>query len=216
MRLILVDDSAIVREGLTRVLTNAGHDVVESLGRPELVPAAVQAKVPDAVVLDIRMPPTYRDEGLCVATALRRSWPDLGILVLSSCIVADYLQRLLRGGEPRTGYLLKDRVLEPRLLSGALEKIVAGGTVVDPELIARLAKKQRRGTPLSLLTGREREVLHLLAEGMSDRGIADRLVVSTNTVGTHIQHVFRKLGLPEGGADNRRVLAVLKYISSTS
>ncbi len=216
MRLVLIDDSAIVREGLTRVLTNAGHDIVESLGRAELVPAAVRAQMPDAVVLDIRMPPTYRDEGLCVATALRRSWPDLGILVLSSYVVADYLQRLLLGSEPCTGYLLKDRVLEPFQISVALERIVAGGTVVDPELIARLAKKQRRGTPLSLLTGREREVLHLLAAGMSDRGIADRLVVSTNTVGTHVQHVFRKLGLPEGSADNRRVLAVLTYLSSTS
>jgi len=212
MDLILADDSIIIREGLSRLLTDAGHHISTTVTRPEPLPAAVAHHHPDAVVLDIRMPPTHTDEGLRAAAALRARYPELGILLLSQYIVPEYATRLLGGGEAYTGYLLKDRVLEPEQLTAALARIVAGGTIVDPDLVTQLLRARPDDTPLASLTERETDVLRLMAEGMSDKGIATTLFVTTNTVGTHIRHIFSKLGLADGVADNRRVLAVLEYL----
>ena len=215
MDLILADDSVIIREGLIRLLTDAGHRIAATVNRPEPLPAAVAEHHPDAVVLDIRMPPTHTDEGLRAAATLRARYPHLGILVLSQYIVPEYATRLLSGGERYTGYLLKDRVMEPAQLTAALTRIAAGGTVVDADLIAVLIRARKDDTPLASLTEREAEVLRLMAEGLSDKGIAAALYVSTNTVGTHIRHIFSKLGLADGVTDNRRVLAVLEYLQRT-
>lgn len=212
MRLILAEDAVIVRAGLERLLTADGHEVVATFTRADPVPAAVHAHAPDAAVIDIRMPPTHTDEGLRLAAQLRAAHPGLGILVLSQYVVPEYATRLLEDGEGYTGYLLKDRVLEPHELSRALERVIAGGTVVDPELVQSMFEAKRRDAPVMRLSERERDVLRLMAEGLTDLGIAERLVVSTHTVGSHVQHIFRKLGLPDSAAANKRVLAVLTYL----
>jgi DNA-binding NarL/FixJ family response regulator len=209
MRVIVVDDSVIVREGLRRLLGSEGHEVTEVISRPEQVAAAVARGRPDAVILDIRMPPTYTDEGVQVATSLRETAPELGILVLSQYAVPEYATRLLEGGAAGTGYLIKDRVLEPLQLSQALQRLKDGGTVVDPDVVGELLTAKRSNNPLDALSERELEVLRLMAEGLSDKGIAERLFISLNTVGTHVRHIFRKLNLPSSAVDNRRVLAVL-------
>ncbi len=158
------------------------------------------------------MPPTHTDEGLRAAAQLRTGHPRLAILVLSQYVVPEYATRLLEDGERYTGYLLKDRILERHELSHALGRIAAGGTVVDSELVKVMFDARRRDEPLMRLSDRERDVLHLMAQGLSDKGIAERLFISTNTVGTHVQRIFRKLGLPDGADGNKRVLAVLSYL----
>lgn len=209
MRVIVVDDSVIVREGLRRLLEAEGHQVVDLVPRPEQVAAAVATGRPDAVILDIRMPPTFTDEGVRLATELRTTVPHLAILVLSQYAVPEYATRLLESGATGTGYLIKDRVLEPLQLSQALRRLREGGTVVDPDVVGELLTAKRSNDPLDALSEREHEVLGLMAEGLSDRGIAERLFVSLNTVGTHVRHIFQKLDLPRSAIDNRRVLAVL-------
>jgi len=209
MRVIVVDDSVIVREGLRRLLESEGHEVVDLVARPEQVAAAVATGKPDAVILDIRMPPTFTDEGVRLATTLRATMPRLGILVLSQYAVPEYATRLLESGATGTGYLIKDRVLEPLQLSQALQRLREGGTVVDPDVVGELLTAKRRNDPLDALSEREHEVLRLMAEGLTDRGIAERLFVALNTVGTHVRHIFQKLDLPKSAVDNRRVLAVL-------
>ncbi len=209
MRVIIVDDSVIVREGLRRLLEAEGHEVVDAIARPEQAASAVAAGRPDVVVLDIRMPPTFTDEGLRVAAELRAAMPGLGILVLSQYAIPEYATRLLENGARGTGYLLKDRILEPLQLSQALQRLAEGGTVIDPDVVGELLASRQADDPLGQLSGREREVLQLMAEGLSDKGIAERLFLSLNTIGTHIQRIFRKLDLPDGAAENRRVLAVL-------
>ena len=216
MRIVIADDSVIVREGVTRLLTRGGHDVLESVGDADRLLAATATGHPDAVLVDIKMPPTFTDEGLRAADIIRARFPGVGILVLSQYVVADYAMTLLAGGETGVGYLLKDRVLDPSQLSDALTRVCAGGTVIDPELVADLLRTSRALGPTSALTDRERDVLVLMAEGLSDKGIAEHLFVSLNTVGTHVQHIFRKLDLPDGSADNRRVHAVLLHLRSHS
>ncbi|WP_261566213.1 response regulator [Frankia gtarii] len=212
MRVIVVDDSVIIREGLRRLLDLDGHVVASLLAHPDDLAGAVTAEAPDAVILDIRMPPTYTDEGLVTAISLRRTRPDLAILLLSQYAVPEYATRLLEGGARGTGYLLKERILYPQQLSQALHRLADGGTVIDPDVVGELLAATQRADPLDRLTGRERDVLQLMAEGLSDRGIAERLYLSVNTVGTHIRGIFQKLGLPSGAVDNRRVLAVLAYL----
>jgi DNA-binding NarL/FixJ family response regulator len=216
MRVIVVDDSVIVREGLRRLLEAEGHEVAGTAARPEQVDDVVTAARPDVVVLDIRMPPTFTDEGIQVATALRKDTPAPGILVLSQYVIPEYATRLLEGGARGLGYLLKDRILQPLQLSQAVQRVGEGGTVVDPDVVGELLVVRHGGDPLDLLTGQERQVLRLMAEGLSNKGIAERLYVSANTVGTHIQHVFRKLDLPDTATDNRRVLAVLAFLQDRS
>jgi DNA-binding NarL/FixJ family response regulator len=215
MRIVIVDDSVIVREGLRQMLALGGHDVVAALATPDTLPATVSASEPDAVVLDIRMPPTHTDEGLRAATQLRDSFPELGILVLSQYVVPEYAMRLLESGAPFTGYLLKDRILEPQELSVALSRVMAGGTVVDPELVTSLLKTRHQKQPLTALTPRELEVLELMARGLTDKGIAQTLFLTPNTVSTHVGRIFTKLDLPGGATENRRVLAVLGYLNGT-
>ena len=212
MRVMIVDDSVIAREGLRRLLEAEGHQVLETLGRVEPAPLAVERARPDAVILDIRMPPTFTDEGVELAIALRSARPDLAILVLSQYAIPEYATRLLACGANGTGYLLKDRIFEPMQLSQALRRLGAGGTVVDPDVVGELIASRRNNEVLACLTSKEREVLELMAEGLSNKGIAQRMFISLDTVGTHVQHIFRKLRLPGSSAANRRVLAVLAFL----
>ena len=172
----------------------------------------METDAPDVAVVDIRMPPTHTDEGLVAAETIRRRRPSVGVLVLSQYIETEYALRLLKGSDERCGYLLKDRVLDGPQLADAVRRIGAGGVVVDPELVARLVGRSRSDSPLDELTAREHEVLALMAEGLTDRGIGERLFVTPKTVETHIRHIFAKLSLPETPADNKRVQAVLTYL----
>jgi len=214
VRVALADDAAVLREGLARVLTEAGVDVAAQVGSGDELLAAIDESHPDVAVVDIRMPPTWSDEGLSVAAVIRRRYPQVGVLLLSQYVEADYALKLLDGESDRTGYLLKERVLNVQDLLGALERIAAGETVVDPALVSQVLGRPREHSPLDDLTAREREVLSLMAEGLTDRGIAQRLYITQNTVETHIRHIIGKLGLPTTPADNRRVHAVLAYLRS--
>ena len=214
MRVALADDATVLREGLARVLVEAGIEVAAQVGTAEELLTAIDQLGPDVAVVDIRMPPTWSDEGLAVAEEIRRRFPQVGVLLLSQYVEAEYALRLLEGGSERIGYLLKERMLDIDDLVGALRRVAAGETVVDPALVSQLLDRSRADNPLDQLTRREREVLSLLAEGLTDRGIAERLFVTPNTVETHIRHIISKLGLPATSADNRRVRAVLAYLRS--
>jgi DNA-binding NarL/FixJ family response regulator len=215
MRVALADDAAVLRQGLARVLAEAGIEIAAQVGTPEELLAAVAELEPDVAIVDIRMPPTWSDEGLTVANAIRSRFPEVGVLLLSQYVEADYALKLLDTNPARTGYLLKDRVLDVSDLINALERIAVGGTVVDPALVSRLLDRPHQPSPLDNLTPREREVLSLMAQGLTDRGIAERLYVTPNTVETHIRHVIAKLHLPSSSSDNRRVQAVLTYLRQT-
>jgi len=214
VRVALADDAAVLREGLARVLAEAGIEVAAQVGAADELLAAVEELRPDVAVVDIRMPPTWNDEGLAVAEEIRRRFPQVGVLLLSQYIEAEYALRLLEGGSSRIGYLLKERVLDVADLVDAIERVAAGETVVDPALVSQLLDRARANSPLDQLTQREREVLSLMAEGLTDRGISERLFVTPNTVETHVRHIIGKLGLPATPADNRRVRAVLAYLRS--
>jgi DNA-binding NarL/FixJ family response regulator len=212
VRVVIADDSVLLREGVARVLADENIAVVAKLGSADELIRSIESNAPDVAVIDIRMPPTHTDEGLVAAETIRRRWPDVGVLVLSQYTETEYALRLLDGGEERCGYLLKDRVLDAGQLADAVRRIGAGGVVVDPELVARLVGRSRADSPLAALTPREREVLGLMAEGLTDRGIGERLVVAPKTVETHVRHIFAKLQLPETSTDNKRVHAVLTYL----
>jgi DNA-binding NarL/FixJ family response regulator len=214
VRVALADDAAVLREGLARMLTEAGIEVAAQAGSAGELLAAIDRVHPDAAVVDIRMPPTWSNEGLTVAAEIRQRFPDVGVLLLSQYVEPDYALALLEGDSQRTGYLLKERVLNVQDLVGALERITAGETVVDPALVTQILGRAREHSPLDELTPREREVLSLMAEGLTDRGIGERLYITQNTVETHIRHIIRKLGLPTTPTDNRRVHAVLAYLRS--
>jgi DNA-binding NarL/FixJ family response regulator len=212
VQVAIADDSVLVREGVARVLGQEGFMVVGKFASaPELL-RCVEAEAPDVAVVDIRMPPTHTDEGLVAAETIRRRWPLVGVLVLSQYIETEYALRLLQGSEERCGYLLKDRVLDAGQLADAVRRVGEGGVVVDPELVARLVGRSRPSSAMDELTAREREVLALMAEGLTDKGIGERLFVTPKTVETHIGHIFAKLSLPETPADNKRVHAVLTYL----
>jgi DNA-binding NarL/FixJ family response regulator len=214
VRVALADDAAVLREGLARVLADAGIEIAAQAGTAAELLAAVEEVHPDVAVIDIRMPPTWTREGLDVAAEIRRRFPDVGVLLLSQYVEAEYALRLLESGSEKTGYLLKERMLHVRDLVAALDRIRAGETVVDPVLVSQLIDRPRAASSLDELTEREREVLALMAEGLTDRGISERLYVTTNTVETHVRHIILKLGLPATRADNRRVRAVLAYLRS--
>lgn len=215
MRVAIADDAVVLREGLARVLAEAGVEVAAQVGSADELLAAVDELRPDVAVVDIRMPPTWNDEGLAVAEEIRRRFPHVGVLLLSQYVEAEYALRLLDGGSERIGYLLKERVLDVADLVGAIERVAAGETVVDPALVSQLLGRAREDSPLDQLTQREREVLSLMAEGLTDRGISERLFVTPNTVETHVRHIIGKLRLPATPADNRRVRAVLAYLRSS-
>jgi len=209
----VADDSVLLREGLVRLLTEAGCEVVAAVGdAPTFLTAATERR-PDVAVVDIRMPPRMRDDGLRAAVEARSRRPELAVLMLSAYIELSYADVLLSDGRGGVGYLLKDRVASLDTLVEALRTIVAGGTVLDPEVVAQLLVA-RRTDPLAALTPREREVLALMAEGRSNAAIADRLVVGAGAVEKHVSNIFAKINLPDLGADNRRVLAVLAWLKS--
>lgn len=213
MRVVIAEDNALLREGLVLLLTSAGHEVVATArAEPEILPALLERR-PDVAVLDVRMPPKFRDEGLRAALAARRQIPDLPVLVLSQYVEQSYAAELLGGGATGVGYLLKDRIGRVDEFLDALERVAGGGTALDPEVVTELMTR-RRGTPLDSLTAREREVLHLMAEGRDNTTIARTLVITERSVSKHIGNVFLKLSLPPTDSGHRRVLAVLAYLNN--
>ncbi|MFF0086870.1 response regulator [Streptomyces canus] len=214
MRVVIAEDNALLREGLVLLLTSSGHEVVAVVGTgPEILPAVLEQR-PDVAVLDVRMPPGFRDEGLRAALEARERIPGLPVLVLSQYVEESYAAELLGGGSSGVGYLLKDRVGRVDEFLDALERVAAGGTALDPEVVTELLTR-RRDTPLGSLTPREREVLKLMAEGHDNTTIAKTLVVTERAVSKHIGNVFLKLGLPPSDSGHRRVLAVLAYLAHT-
>jgi DNA-binding NarL/FixJ family response regulator len=215
MRVVIAEDAAVMREGLVRLLQDRGHDVVAAVGDGDALVGATKEHHPDVAVVDIRMPPTYRDEGLRSAIALRREHPDIGVLVFSQYVETRYASQLLAEGAAGVGYLLKDRVADVGEFMDAVSRVAAGGTALDSEVVSQLVGTSRRGATLAAsLTAREGEVLSLMAEGRSNSGIADRLVVTEGAVEKHVASIFAKLDLPVSEGDNRRVLAVLRYLQS--
>ena len=214
MRVAIAEDSAILRDGLVQLLADRGHEVIAAVGDGDALRAAVAADPPDVCVVDIRMPPSFTDEGLRAAIALRRSHPDVGMLVFSQYVETRYAAELLSGSTRGVGYLLKDRVADVREFVDALTRVGTGGTALDPEVVAQLLGASRRADVLGSLTPREREVLQRMAEGLSNSGIAAALVVTERAVEKHVANIFTKLGLPPSEGENRRVLAVLRYLGS--
>ena len=214
MRVVIAEDNALLREGLILLLTSAGHEVMAAArAEPEILPALLEHR-PDVAVLDVRMPPKFRDEGLRAALAARQQIPDLPVLVLSQYVEQAYASELLGGGATGVGYLLKDRIGRVDEFLDALERVAAGGTALDPEVVTELMTR-RRGTPIDTLTAREREVLHLMAEGRDNTTIAQTLVITERSVSKHIGNVFLKLSLPPTDSGHRRVLAVLAYLNNS-
>ncbi|MEE1831274.1 response regulator transcription factor [Streptomyces sp. SP17KL33] len=213
MRVVIAEDNALLREGLVLLLTSAGHEVAAVAGSgPEILPALLEHR-PDVAVLDVRMPPGFRDEGLRAALEARGRLPGLPVLVLSQYVEESYAAELLGGGAGGVGYLLKDRVGRVDEFLDALDRVAAGGTALDPEVVTELLTR-RRDSPLDALTPREREVLALMAEGHDNATIARTLVVTERAVSKHIGNVFLKLGLPTSDTGHRRVLAVLAYLNN--
>jgi DNA-binding NarL/FixJ family response regulator len=219
VRVVIAEDSVLLREGLTRLLTDRGHDVVAGVGDGDALVKTVAeladaGRLPDVVVADVRMPPTHTDEGVRAAIALRQAHADLGVLVLSQYVEEQYATELLAGSSKGVGYLLKDRVAEVREFVDAVVRVAEGGTALDPEVVAQLRGRSRKQDVLAGLTPREREVLGLMAEGRTNSAIAQQLVVSHGAVEKHVSNIFLKLGLSQSDADHRRVLAVLTYLNS--
>jgi DNA-binding NarL/FixJ family response regulator len=218
MRIVIAEDSAVVRAGLAEILADCGHEVVAAAGNAEDLLAAIDRHQPDITVVDVRMPPGYTDEGLRAAIAIRRDHPKVGVLVFSQYIETRYTADLLGAspgsGAAGVGYLLKDRVADVAEFAEALSRVAAGGTALDPEVVTQLLAASLRNDRLGTLTAREREVLALMAEGRSNAAIAGILVVAERSVEKHVGNIFSKLGLAPSDADHRRVLAVLRYLES--
>jgi DNA-binding NarL/FixJ family response regulator len=214
MRVVVADDVMLTREGIVRLLDEAGIDVVAQAEDADELLREVRLKQPDAAIVDIRMPPTHTDEGLVATQRIRADHPAIGVLVLSQYVEPSYALRLLEEHPERVGYLLKQRVFDVAVLVDALRRIGDGESVVDPTIVSRLVGRQRRHDPLAELTAREREVLGLVAEGLSNGAIASRLFVAERTVEAHVKQVFLKLGLAIDPESHRRVLAVLAYLRS--
>lgn len=214
MRVVIAEDSVLLREGIIRLLTDSGFEVVAAVGDgPALVEAVVEHR-PRISIVDVRMPPSFRDEGLRAAIEARRRVPESAVLVLSQYVEERYASELLEGGADGVGYLLKDRVADVGQFVQALRQVAEGGTVLDPEVVTQLMARRRRGNLLEDLTPREHEVLALMAEGRSNSSIAESLSVSDGAVEKHVSNIFSKLGLPPADATHRRVLAVLTYLRS--
>lgn len=215
MRIVLAEDSLLLREGLIRLLKEAHHDVVAAVGSaPELI-EAVKDQVPEVAVIDVRMPPDFTDDGLRAAVYLREHHPQLGVLILSQYVEEAYARDLLADGRGGTGYLLKDRVQDLDAFEDALRTVGSGGSVLDPEVVAQLLVKRQHDPPIGSLTGREREVLTLMAQGRTNAAIAQQLTVSLGAVEKHISNIFSKLELLPSDEDHRRVLAVLAWLRSS-
>jgi DNA-binding NarL/FixJ family response regulator len=214
VRIVIAEDSALLRDGLTRMLTDSGHEVVgaidDAVGLRELVEQADA----ELVVLDVRMPPTHTDEGIRAALELRAQWPELPVIVLSQYVEENYANELLAGDLGGIGYVLKDRVTDVGQFLATVERVGSGGTAIDPEVVSQLFARTRRRQPIAELTPREREVLGLMAEGRSNTAIAEELVVTQRAVEKHVKNIFQKLRLAPADTDHRRVLAVLRYLDT--
>jgi DNA-binding NarL/FixJ family response regulator len=214
VRVILADDAVVIREGVARLLVDEGIEVVAQVGDADALRRVVREVPADVVVTDIRMPPDFTDDGLRAAEAIRAEHPHMAVLVLSQYVDVAYAVRLMQDERGRVGYLLKDRVLEVPALIDALRRVAAGESVVEPALVHELVDAPKRENPLAALTEREREVLALMAEGRTDRGIREALWLSQKTVEAHVRSIFRKLDLPATPSDNRRIHAVLTFLRS--
>ncbi len=214
MRVVIAEDSVLLREGLSRLLEESGFEVVSAVPDGESAIRAVEEQQPQVVVLDVRMPPTFSDEGLRAALVIRSRWPNVAVLVFSQYVEERYATELLAGETRGVGYLLKDRVADVVEFIDALRRVADGGTVLDPEVVQQLLARSRRKHPLDVLTAREKEVLALMAEGRSNGAIAQQLVVGEGAVEKHVSSIFTKLGLLPAESDHRRVLAVLRYLES--
>jgi DNA-binding NarL/FixJ family response regulator len=214
VRVILAEDLALLRDGLTRLLQDNGIDVVAAVGDGASLVREVVARRPDLVVVDIRLPPDYRDEGLRAALEVRRQVPGTAVLVVSQYVEPTYAEELLADRGGGIGYLLKDRIMHVADFLEAVRRVAAGGTALDPEVVSQLFSRRRQDGPLERLTPREREVLALMAEGRSNTGIAESLVLTIGAVEKHIQSILSKLDLPQSSSDHRRVLAVLTYLQA--
>jgi DNA-binding NarL/FixJ family response regulator len=212
MRVVVADDSVLLREGVVRLLEDAGFDVVAQAGDADDLVRKVGAHKPDIAIVDVRMPPDNTDDGLRAAIRLRAQHPDLRVLVLSQYVEPDYAQALLADNAEGVGYLLKDRVADIERFIDAVQRVAAGGSALDPEVVSHLVGRHREDDPLDRLTPREREALELMAEGRSNAAIAAAFVVSERAVEKHVTSIFNKLGLAPAPADHRRVLAVLAYL----
>jgi DNA-binding NarL/FixJ family response regulator len=214
VRIVIAEDSVLLRDGLTRMLVDHGNEVVGSVEDAAGLVRVVEETRPDIVVLDVRMPPTHTDEGIRAALELRGRRPDLPVLVLSQYVEENYATELLAGDLGGIGYVLKDRVTDVGQFLETVERIAAGGTAIDPEVVSQLLARTRRHEPLNDLSPREREVLALMAEGRSNAAIASRIVVTPRAVEKHVKSIFQKLRLPQAETDHRRVLAVLRYLEA--
>jgi DNA-binding NarL/FixJ family response regulator len=212
MRVVVAEDLLLTRQGIVRLLGDAGVEVLAEVADGTALLERVRTLRPDVAIVDIRMPPTHTDEGLVAADQIRDELPDVGVLVLSQYVESSYAMRLIAEHPERCGYLLKERVFDVAVLIDALTRIADGETVIDPTVVSRLLARKREHDPIDDLTEREHETLALVAEGLTNRAIAERLFVTERTVETHVQQVFGKLGLEESPARNRRVLAVLTYL----
>ena len=212
MRVVVADDSPLLREGVVHVLTAEGIEVVAEVGDPDALLRAVERFEPDLAIVDVRMPPTQTDEGSRAAVEIRSRFPDVGVLLLSQVIEAQYALTLLSEHPHGFGYLLKDRVLAIDDFIQSVNRVAAGGTAIDPEVVSQLLGRRRAHDPLDDLTAREREILALMAEGRSNRGICQKLFLSPKTVESHVHNIFSKLGITAGEDDHRRVIAVLTFL----
>jgi DNA-binding NarL/FixJ family response regulator len=214
VRVVLAEDSVLLREGVARILDEAGFDVVGQAGNADELMLKVRSYTPDVAIVDIRMPPTHTDEGLRAAQEIREKHPTCGVLVLSQYVEPTYAMELLADSAEGVGYLLKDRVSDVNEFADAVRRVGEGGSALDPTIVSQLVGRRRRDDPIDQLTPREREVLGLMAEGRSNSGIAEQLVVTERAVEKHVTSIFSKLRLPAAAEDHRRVLAVLAYLRS--
>jgi DNA-binding NarL/FixJ family response regulator len=212
VRVVIAEDLAVLRDGLTRLLRDNGFEVVAAVDERHALVHSVMREKPDVAIVDVRLPPTFRDEGLRAAVELRGRVPETAILVFSQYVEQTYATELLADGRGGVGYLLKDRVFDVSEFVDAVRRVAQGGTALDPEVVAQLFSRRRHGSRIDLLSDRELEVLGLLAEGKSNAAVAETLVLTVGTVEKHIANIFSKLGLSTSGNDNRRVLAVLAYL----
>jgi len=211
---VIADDAVLLREGLTRLLREGGFDVLEAVDNPEALLRAVEQHRPDICVIDVRMPPTFNDEGVRAALVIRRSFPEVNLLMLSQYVEERYVSALLEQGAAGVGYLLKDRISEVERFTDAIRQVAAGGSVLDPEVVAHMLGSRGNGGPLAKLNDREGEVLAMMAEGKTNRAIAKTLYMSERAVERHVTAIFTKLQLPVTDEDHRRVLAVLAYVKT--